>query len=166
MVRYWTVRMRPDIDTDPDDDFWETGQNEGFVGIGWSDLGDMTRFSEKDKDALIEELKETYPYYSDKKAAIAASTILRFLHHIDFHDFVIMPTYPKKSIVYLIGRVKKPAKYNKKYEVMTRNVEWIKRVLREGFSEHLKKSLNGRLTIFNIDKHGKEIGLLAKRKNI
>ncbi|MCG7847896.1 MAG: hypothetical protein MIO93_01775 [ANME-2 cluster archaeon] len=159
--------MRPDVETDPDDDFWKTGQNEGFVGIGWSDLGDMTDFSENDKDALVEKLKETYKNYSDKKKAItAASTILRFLHHIDIHDFVILPTYPKEGIVYLIGRVKKPAKYNEKHELMTRNVEWIKKVPRERLSNQLKKSLNGRLTIFNVDKHEKEIELYIKGKNV
>jgi predicted Mrr-cat superfamily restriction endonuclease len=166
MVRYWTVRMRPDIDTDPEDDFWEIGQNEGFVGIGWSDLGDITTFSENDKDSLVEKLEKTYQYYSDIQAITAANQILRFLHHIDIHDFVILPTYPEEGIVYLIGRVKKPAQYNKKYHVVTRNVDWITRIPRERLSDPLKKSLKGRLTLFNVDQHEKEIGLLIKRRTI
>jgi len=33
MVRYWLVRMRPDIDTDPEDDFWKLTEDSVLLTL-------------------------------------------------------------------------------------------------------------------------------------
>ena len=154
MVRYWLVRMKPDVQTDPDNDFWKIGLEENLIAIDWYKLGDITSFSEDDKDALVKKLKRTYPYYSDKKAITAASTILRFEYSIKVDHIALLPTYPEDNdgIIYLIGKVKSPAKYDSGHYLVTRDIEWITSISRNSISEPLKKSLNGRLAVFNIDK--------------
>jgi len=181
MLRYWVVRMTCELEDDDDlEDYeipknycfdsqdWEIGKSESFVGIGWSAMGDLTKFSDENKDRLIEKYENTYdesPNISD------VSQILRFVHDIKDEHIVILPTYPEdeEDIIYLIGMIKSPAYYAKKprdnaYTRIRRDVEWIKSVQRDKFSEPLKNSLYGQLTVYNIDKHKEEIELIISGK--
>lgn len=182
MLRYWVVRMNCELEEDDDlEDYeipknycfdskdWEIAKSKSFVGIGWSAMGDLTKFSEENKDKLIEKYENTYKE-PPKKTDV--SQILRFVHDIKVGHIIILPTYPEDEeniIFYLIGKIKSPAYYAKKpsdkaYTRVRRDVEWIKSVQRDRFSEPLKNSLNGQLTVYNIDKHKEEIELIISGK--
>lgn len=174
MVRFWVVRMTCGLEDDDDlEDYdlpknycfdtedWEIAKINNFVGIGWSAIGDITKFSEENKDRLIEKYETTYDE-PPKKSDI--SQILRFVHDIKVGHIVILPIYPEdeECIIYLMGKIKSHAYYAKKphdkaYTRVRRDVEWIKSVPRNNLSEPLKNSLNGHLTVFNIDVHEEEI---------
>ncbi len=181
MVRYWVVRMTCELEEDDDlEDYkipknycfdiedWEIAKSNNFVGIGWSAMGDITKFSEENKDRLIEKYENTYnepPKKSD------VSQILRFVQDIKVGHIVVLPAYPddEGGIIYLIGKIKSPAYYAKKpcdkaYSRVRRDVDWIISVQRARISEPFKNSLNGQLTVYNIDKHKEEIELLISGK--
>jgi len=157
-----------------------------FVGIGWGWVGDLTLYSENDKERLIEKLKSRYEELEDGKYRYVFKNgdkhvctertfsswvgyILSFVNRIELNDIIITPTYPEESddIIYFIGRVKSPAYYVKKsqdgaYVRNRRDVEWLTKVPRERISLQLKKSLESKGTVYNIDKHEEEIQALLK----
>lgn len=169
MLRYWVVRMTCKSKEDYDLKDWEIAKSKSFVGICWPAMGDLTKFSEENKDRLIEKYKNTYGAPPKKTDA---SQILRFVHDIKVGHIIILPTKPEDEeniIIYLIGKIKSPAYYAKKprdkaYTRVRRDVEWIKSVQRDSFSEPLKNSLTGQLTVYNIDKHKEEIELMISGK--
>ncbi|KCZ71325.1 hypothetical protein ANME2D_02052 [Candidatus Methanoperedens nitroreducens] len=183
MVRYWVVRMTCGLEEDDDlEDYeipknycfdtedWEIAEISNFVGIGWSAMGDLTKFSEKNKDKLQEIYENTYDV-PPKKTDI--SQILRFVHDIKAGHIIILPTYPEddNGIVYKIGKIKSPAYYIKKpsdkaYTRVRRDVDWIKNIPRDMLLEPLKNSLNGQLTVFNVDEHKEEIEALVSGKQL
>ncbi len=127
-----------------------------IIAIGWSQLGDTTESSEYE---LVELLEEYWPHYSDRRVSIAKNTILRFINEIQIKDIVMVPIYPNLIHLeyYLTGTVESQAQYNEDHEVLTRSVKWLTRIPRNRVSESFKKSLNGRLTVFNVDGHKEEI---------
>jgi len=155
MARFWVVRMQI-----KDEESWDIGEADGFVGIGWPKIN-PTKYSKEDKELLIEEYKRKYKK-SPKKDVIG--TILRFVIDItEKEDFIILPTFPENlGEYYSIGKVTEKAYYENipkdgAYERTRRKVEWLSRVPREYLSESFRHSLNAHQTVFNIDKHRKEI---------
>ncbi|MBC2708753.1 MAG: hypothetical protein HF975_15055 [ANME-2 cluster archaeon] len=143
-----------------DEESWDIGEANGFVGIGWAKIN-PTKYSKEDKELLIEEYKRKYKESPNKDEI---GTMLRFVNDIiEGEDFVILPTFPENlGEYYLIGKVKTRAYYEKipkdgAYERTRRKVEWLNDVPRELLSESFRHSLNAHQTVFNIDKHRREI---------
>lgn len=155
MVRYWVVKMRPDKEKEPDSDFWELTEDD-LIAIGWSQLGDTTKSSEYE---LVEMLKAYWPKKSERQISTAKSTIFRFIYKIQIKDIVMVPIYPDFIHLeyYLTGTVESRAQYKEYHKVVTRDVRWLTRIPRNRLSESFKSSLNGQLTVFNIDGHREEI---------
>ncbi len=169
MTRYWVVRMTMyDDESDPFEFDYEIAQNNNFIGIGWRDMGDLTRFSEEDRGRLKEELKITYPDESKGKIGQHAGEIIRFVDNnegIDVEDIVILPTYTEDDTVYLIGKIKSSAYYmekpqDKAHVRMRRDVEWIMRIPKDRLSTKFKQGLMGHHAVYEIDKHEEEIQAL------
>jgi predicted Mrr-cat superfamily restriction endonuclease len=98
--------MTCELEEDDDLEDYEIPKNYyNFVGIGWSAIGDLTKFSEENKDRLIEKYETTYDE-PPKKSDV--SQILRFVHDIKVGHIVILPTYPddEEGIIYSIGKIK------------------------------------------------------------
>lgn len=155
MARFWVVRMQIE-----DEESWDIGEANGFVGIGWAKIN-PTKYSKEDKELLIEEYKRKYKESPNKDEI---GTMLRFVNDItEEEDFVILPTFPENlGEYYSIGKVKTRAYYEKipkdgAYERTRREVKWLSGVPREYLSESFRHSLNAHQTVFNIDKHRKEI---------
>jgi len=166
MVRYWVVRMTDALFEEIYGiEDWEIAQKNNFVGIAWSI--NPIKFSEENKEIFIERFENIY---SQPPGKHDISEMLRFVHDIKIDDIVILPTNPDEGIIYFIGKVKSHAYYLKKIvdkaaSRTRRNVEWITSVPRKSLSsEPLKNSLHAQLTVFNIDKHEKEIEALISGK--
>jgi hypothetical protein len=67
MVRYWVVRMTMESEQDDDLEDWEITKSNNFVGIGWSAMGDLTKFSKENIDRLKEKYENTYDEPPKKK---------------------------------------------------------------------------------------------------
>lgn len=154
MVRYWVVRMQID------DGSWNVGEAYGFVGIGWAEVN-PTNFSWENKELLVKEYEKQYPKEIPKGYEI--NEMLKFVNDINKGDVVILPCPENSGVVYLIGKVKSRCAYYEEnqhdnaYEKTRRDVEWVSSFHREWVSEPLRNSLNAQWTIFNVDKHGREI---------
>lgn len=178
MVNYWVVRM---TNTGEDEDIldWKIGQQGNFVGIGWSrswSIGDLTVFSEDDKERLKEKLenddnRKEYCTEHPRASINWVSYILSFVNRIEVGDVVVLPIYPEYDeiyeIRYLIGKIKGHAYYvenpqDKANAKTRRDVDWFANVPRERLSAQLKKSLESSGTVYNIDKHEEEIETLLK----
>ncbi|MBC2700149.1 MAG: hypothetical protein HF976_01835, partial [ANME-2 cluster archaeon] len=87
MTRFWVVRMQIE-----DEESWDIGEANGFVGIGWAKIN-PTKYSKEDKELLIEEYKRKYKESPNKDEI---GTMLRFVNDIiEGEDFVILPTFPE-----------------------------------------------------------------------
>jgi len=158
--RYWGVRAKVRGETDNPD--YEICRDNNFVAIGWSELGNLTKFSYNTVELLKQKLKEEGFYDNERARSKAAYQILRFTKEIEKGDVVILPTYPEGPIIYYIGEVLSDAYYvenpsDEAYSKTRREVKWLAKVSRNNISEKLKRSLFGRGTVFNIDKHAAEI---------
>lgn len=130
--------------------------DEGFVSIGWDQLGDLRTIG-TDRDTLKAKLTETYP---DKKPrAIAGWTgiLHRFTEEIGVGDIVVAPYKPDSTVN--IGIVTGP--YEFAPAALThrhrRPVAWKKiGVSRTVFSQAALYELGAFLAVFGIRKHDAE----------
>lgn len=130
--------------------------DEGFVSIGWDQLGDL-RAVGTDRDTLKAKLTETYP---DKKPrAIAGWTgiLHRFSEEIAVGDIIVAPYKPDSTVN--IGIVMGPYEYAPSAPTHRhrRPVEWKKiGVSRTVFSQAALYELGAFLAVFGIRKHDAE----------
>ena len=168
--QYWVVRARVGEENSDKYD-WEICRDNNFVAIGWSEIGDLTKFSYDNVELLNQKIKEWKKNVNKYGISNRAYQILRFVNEINEGDIVILPTYIEDDTIYYIGEVLSDAYYvehpsDGAYSKTRRDVKWLAKVSRDNISEKLKRSLNGEMTVFNIDKHGYEIETLIKENRI
>lgn len=130
--------------------------DEGFVSIGWGELGDLREIGESRHD-LKAVLAETYP--DRKPGAIAgwAGILHRFVYQIQEGDIVVAPFKPDSTIN--IGIVSGPYRYDPAASTHPhrRGVTWKKLgVSRTVFTQPALYELGAFLTVFGIRKHAEE----------
>tara|TARA_B110000967_G_C18871599_1_gene555748 strand:- start:617 stop:2362 length:1746 start_codon:yes stop_codon:yes gene_type:complete len=65
--------------------YWDTFYEEGILGLGWNELGDISRFN--DKDEIVKELQRIEETDSSKKNDATANW--DFIHRVNVGDVII-----------------------------------------------------------------------------
>ncbi len=174
--RYWVVRAKflegAYTDDEDNEDDWKICRDNNFVAIGWSKIGDLTKFSYNNVELLKQKLKENWSNTNKYRLSNWTGQILRFVNEIEKGDVVILPTYPQEGlIIYYIGEVLSDAYYvenpsDEAYSKTRRDVKWLAKISRDDISEKLRRSLFGQMTVFNIDKHKAEIEKIIETNQI
>ena len=106
----------------------------GFIAIGWPDVGDLTKIKTKFKENLNEKIKQYYP------AAAVVSTygnLNRFFKEVKVNDYVVFSP-DKNSDEINIGQITGEYYYDDSKGpnyAHFRNVEWIKQLSRKNYSK-------------------------------
>ena len=130
-----------------------------IIAVGW-EVGDL---SGKSPDEIKQIMADKYYNVSKTSLSIQAAQVVKFVCEFKIGDFVI--TYNPRTRKYLVGKIISDYYYSdmlsKKYMEQDdfysqfRDVEWMGEVLRDDLGNNTAKSLNGILTIFNIQDSAK-----------
>ena len=128
-------------------------REQGIVGIGWAELGDLSSYSSRAK--MTEAYKKTWPEARHQKIVNAIGCIDRFLNQMKVGDTVL--TYDPARRVYSVGTVTGGYSFDQKYTETphTRAVKWdAKEVSRDALSLATRNSLGSSLTQFQLSLDG------------
>ncbi len=124
---------------------------EGYVAVGWQELGDMSSYN-NDKEKMREHYLKSYP--DESKGAIANQFAMFYKFHssVSVSDRVV--SYDTNTREYLIGTIIGEYKYLP--DVVgdyphVRKVEWQGRVSRDDITTASRNSLGSVLTLFSIN---------------
>ncbi|KAA1194602.1 restriction endonuclease [Pseudohalioglobus sediminis] len=120
---------------------------KGFVAIGWSNLGDLSRLSTKENVAALIEKK--YPEIKPSKKSKSIGVINKFLNVVGIGDIVV--SYDTSTREYLVGEIVGNYEYSPDtvgdYHQI-RRAKWYGRVSRDELRTSSKNSLGSLLTLF------------------
>jgi len=130
--------------------------SEGFVSIGWDEIGDLHAIGD-DQVALKDLVATTYP--SAKAGAIPgwAGVLRRFAFELAVGDLVVAPS--KQQPVFNIGRVTGPYEFHPDASEHRhrRPVEWlVKDAPRDAFTQTARYELGSAITFFQVANHAEE----------
>ena len=125
----------------------------GYVAIGWSELGDVSRLP-ADRDALKAEIARVYPDKKSGAIPVDAGTIFKFLHVARDGDYIVYPS--KSDRMVNIGRFEglyhhvpdDPDDYPNH-----RPVVWLGHFPRSDFSQSALHEIGSFLTLFQVKRH-------------
>lgn len=129
---------------------------EGFVSIGWDEVGDLRAVGD-DQAALKDLVAATYP--SAKAGAIPgwAGVLRRFAFELTIGDLIVAPS--KQQPVFNIGRITGPYEFHAEaaQHRHRRPVEWlVKDAPRDAFTQTARYELGSAITFFQVANHGEE----------
>jgi restriction system protein len=124
---------------------------EGFVAIGWPELGDLARLP-KDRGAFRDEISGRYgPGASPHTVGADAGMLYRFVHEMQQGDLVVFRSRVDGLIH--IGRITGPyqhdASRNPHYHHL-RPVEWLGAYDRDRFTSDALRALRAQRSLFQI----------------
>src|SRR5687768_9507452 len=82
-------------------------QNEGFVCIGWTRIGDLTPFDTREK--MKAAYRRAFPQAADQSVYSSYGQVFRFAHEMAVGDPVVYPIKGSRDI--LIGKVTGPYRW-------------------------------------------------------
>jgi len=149
-ANYWVVRADGGR-------YSEDFRNKGFVGIGWAEMGDLTRVSDMDQ---LRHLVEMEYRGSPQSIGQAAGMMWNFAKEFAIDDIVLAPD-PSRGTV-LIGRIIGAYEYKPSWDdtcryLHRRAVEWLAEPERANIREPVRSSLGSMLTVFNVSRHAELI---------
>ena len=128
---------------------------QGKTLIGWSEVGDLSNFLNKDRSDIVERLEEVYPDSPRSRIANYASQLHRFVNLIQKGDLVVMPRKLTDGIA--IGEVTGDYNYIDDPDDLftnSRSVKWYKEsVPRDNFRQDLRYSLGAFMTVCEIKRN-------------
>lgn len=130
---------------------------QGFVSIGWDELGDLKAL-EGSREAIKAELARLHPEDSAGRISTHAGVVYRFAHVMEPGDLVVAPYRPDSTIN--IGRISGGYYYESDAPLHRhrRPVEWLKTgVARNEFSQSALYELGSAITLFSVRRHQQEI---------
>ena len=150
----WTVRCGRD------GDFEQEVIAQKIVGIGWSELGDISKFESREE--LMLHFAATLP--SDSLASLRnqLAQVYAFKSRIQIGDLVALPLKNSASIAF--GRISSEYRFVKdahRYVSHQRSVEWIKEVPRSLIDQDLLYSFGAFSTVFEVKRNDAEARILA-----
>jgi restriction system protein len=112
-------------------------RDEGFVCIGWTRMGDLSRYSTREqfKQAMV----ETWPNWKIKKVNSSYGQVYRFVREMRIGDPVVFPIRITSEVA--LGRVTSDYKFSKDKELIeleyryVRDVDWLRIVPRTAFTK-------------------------------
>lgn len=130
--------------------------SEGFVSIGWQQLGDL-RTVPHDRESLKLLLTETYPTAKPGAIPVWAGIISRFIDEVDVGDYVISPSKADRTLNF--GRVESDfyVETNAEVHPNRRRVTWLQTgVPRDMFSKAALNEIGSAMTLFRVKRHAAE----------
>lgn len=129
---------------------------EGFVSLGWDELGDLREIGD-DQSAMKDAVAAVYP--SAKSGAVPglAGYLRRFAFELAAGDLIVAPS--KQRPVFHIGRVTGPYEFHPEVAEHRhrRPVEWVvKDAPRDAFTQTARYELGSAITFFQVANHGEE----------
>ena len=147
MVRYWNIHA--------DNDIQDSVQEEGFVGIGWDAVGDLTGLTRGEIRDQVDRLYEDEP---EVTRGLWTGMLSRFVNEVTEGDVVL--TSIKATQTVLVGTVSGPYRRTPNapgHRGNTRSIRWDHAINRYKLSPKLRASIGTLLTLTNQDKHADEI---------
>lgn len=128
--------------------------SKGIATIGWSELGDLNRFTTKEEIGVA--LATCHPDANENRLQNWARQVWAFYRSIHDGDIVAMPL--KKRAAIALGYVRGPYKYLPEYASIdachARDVEWVMKDLPRGnVDQDLLYSLGAFLTVAQISRN-------------
>jgi len=143
-------------------------RDEGFVCIGWTEIGDLSPYKTRDemKSAMI----KAFPDAKPGKIRSTYGQTFRFAHEMSIGDPIIYPIKPTSEIA--IGKISSDYIYAKDdkdlYEndlCNIRKIEWLKILPRTSFSKAALHSFGSFSTVSSSNDYLEEVvTLLASKK--
>ncbi len=124
-------------------------RDEGFVCIGWTKMGNLARYSTRDK--MKQAMAETWPNWKPRKVNSCYGQVFRFAHEMRVGDPVVFPVRVSREIA--LGRISSDYNYSSDAELVqgdyrnVRNVEWLRIVPRTAFSKNALHSFGSFSTV-------------------
>jgi restriction system protein len=150
----WVVRCGGD------GSFEQDALSNNIVGIGWGDLGDISKFSSRAE--LMLHFAATLPNDSVASLRNQLAQVFAFSNRIQIGDLVALPLKNSASIAF--GRITGKYKYVEqahRYVSHQRSVEWIKEIPRSLIDQDLLYSFGGFSTVFEVKRNDAEARILA-----
>lgn len=129
---------------------------EGFVAIGWDELGDVSRFAD-DRDGLKQAIIDAYPTAKPGAVPVWAGVLMRFMNEITVGDVVVTPNKSDSTVD--IGVFEGDYYYDPAVEFHRnrRKVRWTTTGLpRAEFTQGARYEIGSAVTLFQVKNHPEE----------
>ncbi len=135
-------------------------RDEGFVCIGWTDIGDLSPYDTREK--MRAAMENAFPSGKPKSISATYGQTFNFAHMIEIGDPVVLPVKPTGEIA--IGRIAGPYQYAHDDPDLVKNdycnirkVEWLKTLPRTSFSQAALHSFGSFSTVSTSNDHLEEV---------
>ncbi len=149
----WGIRMGRPNAGDPGNSLQqaENLQRQGYVALGWPDIGDLSERAEN-RDALRERFLASYgESVSPSIVSASVGMLFRFVRVLQLGDVIVAPS-PLGRIV-RVGRITGPYEYLPSLLddfPNVRSVEWRSEIAQEELGQEAQLSLRARRSLFRI----------------
>jgi restriction system protein len=128
----------------------------GFVGIGWSGLGDLKSIKGT-REAFKATVSSKYPSFLPGAVPVHAGTLFKFVHEIKAGDFIVYPSKPDRMVNLgkVVGDYTFDPNWNASYPNL-RKVEWLRSLPRAEFSQNALHEIGSAVTLFQVKNNADE----------
>jgi restriction system protein len=128
---------------------------EGFVSVGWDEIGDLRECS-RDKDLLKQLLTTRYPQAKAGAIPVWAGVLRRFAFEMQVGDYVISPRKADSTLSF--GRVAGDYYFDGAVtHHHRRRIEWLHTdIPRATFSKTARYEIGSAVTLFQVKNHAEE----------
>lgn len=135
--------------------------NEGFIAIGWPEIGDLSGFNTRPK--MRAAYVAAYPMDKPKTVSSSYGQPYRFAHEMKEGDPIVFPVKPTGEIS--VGRIIGPYRRSDEEDLAeyphVRPVEWLAAVPRTSFTQAALHSFGSFLTVSTSNDHLEEVVSVA-----
>jgi restriction system protein len=141
----WCIHMGRHFGTEPVD--------QGFVAIGWPEIGDPRGFANS-REPFKAALRKAYSNESEGKIPVWAGQLYRFVHEMRAGDVILYPS--KQDRMVNIGRFTEAVTFEPAASPdypNRRGVNWLAAIPRDTFRQSALNEIGSALTIFQVKTH-------------
>lgn len=137
-------------------------QDEGFICIGWTRIGDLTQHDTPEKLKLAYE--RAFPNKSMASVRSSYNQVFKFAHEMEIGEPVVYPIKASRDV--LIGRISSDYEWSDDEELREgdycniRRVKWVERIPRIRFSQGALRSFGSFSSVSTADDHLDEVRAL------
>lgn len=148
-TKLWGIHMPRDVGDEP--------INEGYVGLGWSDMGDLLKIG-RSREAFKVAYRDAYPKDPESSVPVSAGVPYRFVCEMKEGDGVIYPSKANRlvNLGIVIGNVFRVDDARVEQTSNRRPVRWVAHVPREEFSPNALHEIGSALTLFQVANNADE----------
>lgn len=142
----------------------ERAQQEGFMCIGWTRIGDLSPYDTPEK--LKAAYERAFPNKSMASVRSSYNQVFKFAHEMEIGEPVVYPIKASRDV--LIGQITGPYQWSDDPELREgdycniRKVEWLERIPRVRFSQGALRSFGSFSSVSTADDHLDEVRALLK----